>query len=412
MDYKNYTDKLIDNFFVNNKLDDPNFFEKLENKIKNSQGKLNSDLNKLTYDFRENFEKDDKQRDEYKYKLQEITLIYNNFEGKVENLNSHYHNKLAYINTLSNYLADFEKFKNNINFANKIFEKLEELNSSSEMHISNFEIFTDPNKLIEEGIEIFHALRQIVDSCAMDFPNFVKNFNTMKSKIIESISFSIKDFYDNNELHKLESLFKVTNLIDSEMIIEMYVNLIKEQMGLNFFIQRLKNMSLENISNDMFNLILKIIEEFHAMIINTSQEQFGDKKSKIFLIFPEGKQKEVVFFMVKEFQQIIRDFREIFNSYDRNPEINETVINLIEYVYPESQNFVENFKKTLEYIESDIWNEIKNDTNMFLQIMHSVFQSRQVNKNLFYFIFIIVSIKQNIYLQQKYYKIKLHPRSN
>lgn len=379
MDYKNYTDNLIDNYFNSNKIDDTDFFEKLENKIKTSQGKLNSELNKLTCHFQENFENENKQNDEYKYKLQEITLIYNNFEGKVENLNSHYHNKLAYINTLSNYLSDFEKFKNNIKFANKIFEKLEELNSSSEMNISNFDIFTDPNKLIEEGIEIFHALRQIVDSCSLDFPNFVKNFNTMKSKIIESISFSIKDFYENNELQKLESLFRVTNLIDSDMIIEMYVNLIKEQMDLNFYIQQLKNMSLENISNEMFNMILRVIEEFHSTIIKHSKEQFGDKKSKIFLIFPEGKQKEVVSAMVKEFQQIIRDFREIFNSYERNPDINETVINLIEYIYPESQNFVENFKKTLEYIESDIWNEIKNDTNVFLQIMHSVFQSRQVN---------------------------------
>lgn len=379
MDYKNFTDNLIDEYFNSHKLDDPSFFENLENKIKNSQSKINSDLNKITEQCQENFENDNKQSDEYKYKLQEITLIYNNFEGKVENLNSHYHNKLAYINTLSNYLADFEKFKNNITFANKIFEKLEELNSSSEMNISNFEIFTDPNKLIEEGIEIFHALRQIVDSCALDFPNFVANFNTMKSKIIESISFSIKDFYENNELQKLESLFKVTNLIDSDMIIEMYVNLIKEQMDLNFYIQQLKNMSLENISNEMFNMILRIIEEFHSTIIKHSNEQFGDKKSKIFLIFPEGKQKEVVSAMVKELQQIIREFRDIFNSYERTPNINEAVINLIEYIYPESQNFVENFKKTLEYIGSDIWNEIKNDTNIFLQIMHSVFQARQVN---------------------------------
>jgi hypothetical protein len=378
MDYKNYTDNLINNYFETNKLDDPKFFDKLEAKIKNSQGKLNTDLNKLLYQFKDNFEKDNKQSEEYKYKLQEITLIYNNFEGKVENLNSHYHNKLAYINTLSNYLSDFEKFKNNINFANKIFEKLDELNSASEMNISNFDIFTDPNKLIEEGIEIFHALRQIVNSCALEFPNFVKNFNTMKSKIIESISFSIKDFYENNELQKLENLFRVTNLIDSDMIIEMYVNLIKEQMELNFYIQRLKNMSLDNISNEMFNMILRIIEEFHSTIIKHSKEQFGDERSKIFLVFPEGKQKEVVSAMVKEFQQIIREFREIFNTYEKNPEINETVIHLIEFIYPESQNFVDNFKKTLEYIESDIWNEIKNDTNIFLQIMHSVFQSRQV----------------------------------
>jgi hypothetical protein len=59
--------------------------------------------------------------------------------------------------------------------------------------------------------------------------------------------------------------------------------------------------------------------------------------------------------------------------------MNETVINLIEFIYPESQKFVDDFKQTLAYIESDIWNEIKNDTNIFLQIMHSIFQSRQVN---------------------------------
>jgi hypothetical protein len=379
MDYKNYTDNLINNHFETNKLDDPKFFEKLEAKIKNSQGKLNTDLNKLLFQFKDNFDKDNKQSEEYKYKLQEITLIYNNFEGKVENLNSHYHNKLAYINTLSNYLSDFEKFKDNIIFANKIFEKLDELNSTSEMNISNFDIFTDPNKLIEEGIEVFHALRQIVNSCALDFPNFVKNFNTMKSKIIESISFSIKDFYENNEFQKLENLFRVTNLIDSDMIIEMYVNLIKEQMELSFYIQRLKNMSLDNISSEMFNMILRIIEEFHSTIIKHSKDQFGDPRSKIFNIFPEAKRKEVVSALVKEFQQIIGEFRDIFNSYEQNDKTNETVINLIEFIYPESQKFVDDFKQTLAYIESDIWNEIKNDTNIFLQIMHSIFQSRQVN---------------------------------
>jgi len=381
MDYKNFTDNLVDKFFDSNKQDDPNFYDKLEQIIRNSQSHLNSELNKLAIECQKNSELDNRQNDEYKDKLQEITLIYNNFEGKVENLNNHYSNKLAYISTLSTYLGEFEKFKNNIIFANKIFDKLNELNSSESIELNNFEIFTDSNKLIEEGIEIFHALRQIVDSCSKEFPVFAKNFKSMELKIKESISNSIRDFYDNNELQKLESLFKVTDLISPDMIIDMYVKLIIEQMNLGFSIRSLKSISLENISNEMFNQIFRIIEDFHSTIIRTAEEQFGNSKSKIYLIFPDTRHKEVISFMVKEIQQILKDFRDVFNGYDKNPNINESVINLIEHIYPDSIEFVNKFKQTFEYIESDLWNEIKNDTNIFLQILHSTFQSRQFTLN-------------------------------
>lgn len=381
MDYKNFTDNLVDKFFEGNKQDDANFYDKLEQIIRASQSHLNCELNKLALECENNTESENRQTDEYKEKLQEITLIYNNFEGKVDNLNNHYHNKLAYISTLSNYLGEFEKFKNNIIFANKIFEKLNELNTESQINLNNFEIFTDSNNLIEEGIEVFHALRQIVDSSSKDYPNFTRNFRNMEIKIKESIQNSIRDFYENNELEKLEALFKVTELISPEMIIDMYVKLIIEQMNLNFCIMRLENISLENISNEMFNQIFNVINEFHSTIIKTAEEQFGSKKSKIFLIFPESRHKEVVSFMVKEIQKLLKRFRDIFNSYDKNPNINEAVINLIEHIYPDSLDFVSKFKQTLEYIESDLWNEIKNDTNVFLQILHSTFQSRQFTLN-------------------------------
>jgi len=381
MDYKNFTDNLIEKFFETNKQDDPHFYDKLEKIIRSSQTYLNAELNKLALECEKNSELENKQKDEYKDKLQEISLIYSNFEGKVENLNNHYHNKLAYISTLSNYLGEFEKFKINIVFANKIFEKLNELNSSENIDINDFEIFTDSNKLIEEGIEVFHALRHIVDSCAADFPIFARNFKSMDLKIKESIFNSIRDFYENNELQKLETLFKVTDLISPDMIIDMYVKLIVEQMNLGFSIKSLRSISLENISNEMFNQIFRIIEEFHNSIIRTAEDQFGNKKSKIFLIFPETRHKDVISCMVKEIQQILKDFRDVFNSYDKNPNINEAVINLIEHIYPDSIEFVNKFKQTLEFIESDLWNEIKNDTNIFLQILHSTFQARQFTLN-------------------------------
>ncbi len=381
MDFENFTDNIVDKFFETNKQDDPNFYDKLEQIIRSSQTHLNFELNKLAQECQKNSELDNRQKDEYKDKLQEITFIYNSFESKVDNLNSHYQNKLAYISTLSNYLGEFEKFKNNIIFTNKIFEKLNELNSNESININDYDIFTDSNKLIEEGIEIFHSLRQIVDSCSKDFPYFAKNFKNMDLKIRESISNSIRDFIENNELHKLEALFKVTDLISPDMIIEMYVRVIIEQMNLGFSIKSLKNISLENISNEMFNQIFRIIEDFHSIIIRTADDQFGSKKSRIFLIFPETRHKEVISFIVKEIQQILKEFRDIFHSYDKNPNINEAVINLIEHIYPDSIEFVNKFKQTLDFIESDLWNEIKNDTNIFLQILNSTFQARQFTLN-------------------------------
>lgn len=401
MDYKNFTDNLIDKFFETSKLDDINFYDKLDKVIKTSNTHLNSELNRLTFEFEKNSEIDTKQTDEYKDKLQEITLIYNNFEGKLDNLNNHYHNKLAYISTLSTYLGEFEKFNKNIIFAHKIFEKLNEFNTNDQVSINNYDIFTDPNKLIEEGIEVFHALHQIVESCEKDFPIFAKNFKNMDMKIKENIQNSIRDFYENNELHKLEALFKVTDLISPDMIIEMYVKLILEQMNLNFLINSLKKISLENISNEMFNQIFRIIEEFHSSIIKNAEEQFGNKKSKIFLIFPESRHKEVISFLVKEFQQVLKEFRDVFNNYDTKKNIHEAVINLIEHIYPDSIEFVDKFKKTLEYIESDLWNEIKNDTNIFLQILHSAFQARQSILNKY---FILENSTNKINLIQNFNK--------
>jgi len=381
MDYKNYTDIIVDKFFESNKQDDPNFYDKLEKIIRSSQTHLNVELNKLALECQKNTEQESKQKDEYKEKLNEITFIYNNFEGRVENLSNHYNTKLAYISTLSTYLGEFEKFKNNIVFANKIFEKLKELNSSEQIDINNFEIFTDTNKLIEEGIEVFHALGQIVRSCAKDFPVFERNFKSMELQIKESIMNSIRDLYENNELDKLKVLFKVTDLISPEMIIDMYVRLILEQMNLGSLIKNLRCISLEAISNEMFNEIFRLIANFHNTLISTAQDQFGSKESRIFNIFPETRHKDVISCMVKEIQKILSDFREVFNSYDRNPNINEAVINLIEHIYPDSIEFVTKFKQTLEFIESDLWNEIKNDTNMFLQILHSSFQNRQLTLN-------------------------------
>ena len=47
MDFRNYTDNLIEDYFDAYKLEDPNFFSKLEDKLKVSQKDLNIELENL-----------------------------------------------------------------------------------------------------------------------------------------------------------------------------------------------------------------------------------------------------------------------------------------------------------------------------------------------------------------------------
>ena len=60
----------------------------------------------------------------------------------------------------------------------------------------------------------------------MDHSISEKDLEKIEQKMKECIQNSIKDFYENNEFNKLEKLMKVTEVLNSDFIIEMYVNYI------------------------------------------------------------------------------------------------------------------------------------------------------------------------------------------
>src|SRR5690349_12341676 len=97
MDYTNYTDNLIEEYFKDNNIDDDNFLSNLEETIKQSQMKISVDFDKIMKENEVNSKTVNETKDMYFEKLDLITNLYNNFEFRVDHLNKHYSDKLSYI---------------------------------------------------------------------------------------------------------------------------------------------------------------------------------------------------------------------------------------------------------------------------------------------------------------------------
>jgi len=262
MDYRNYTDNLIEDYFEANNIDDSNFFIKLEDKLKASQKDLQFELQNLLILNQSHSKNLQETKETYSTKLDEITNQYNNFEVKVDSLNKHYSEKLAYISVLSKNLSEFELFSHNIDFASRIFNYLQTLNSPDLDKVIP-DIFTNPEKIVEEGVEIFEALRQLIDIAGKDYPYFVSNFNVIQKKILDTVKESIKECYENNELNRLERIMKVTEIINSDFIIDMYVDYIIESLNINQIINSLKEINFIRISDQLLKQIFGFIDDFH-----------------------------------------------------------------------------------------------------------------------------------------------------
>jgi DNA-binding phage protein len=375
IDFRNFTEKLIDKYFENNNIDDEDFLIDLEQNIQSSQTIVSSILDRLLKENEYNNKIANETKEEYFEKLDQITSLFARFELSVDGLNKHYADKLAYISVLSKQLGNYEKFNKNINFANKIFDYVVLLNSSEDINVILPEIFKHNDKILEEGVEVFEAFRQIVDIASRDFPIFAKNFKVIESKMKTCIQESIKDFYENNQLNQLEKLMKVTEIFHSDFIIEMYITYIIETMNLNFIIKSLKNISYEGMSNEMFVQIFTIIDEFYDNIIRGVILQYGHEASKIYLIFPEAKQKIIISALVSTICKKIEEFRRILVSEkDKN---DETYVKIIEYIYPKSLSFVNTFKDTLNYSKTDLWNNMQQDTNHFLREIEAIYMYKE-----------------------------------
>jgi hypothetical protein len=374
---KNFADNLIERYFEENKLEDDEFLPKLESTIKSSQVKVSGLLEKLLKENEQNALIANNTKEEYFHKLDCITGLYNNFESRVDLLNKHYADKLSYISVLSKSLGNFERFDSNIKFANKIFEHITRLNSSEDVNAVLPDIFKDPDLMLEEGVEVFEAFRQLVDVASRDYPVFVKNFKVIEAKMKECLQDSIKNFYEQDELNKLEKLMGITEIYHSDFIIEMYVNYVIDSMNLNFIIKSLKNISYDHMGNEMFSHVFKIIDEFYENIIRGVMVQYGYQASKIYLIFPERKQKIVIGILVNNLSKKIDEFRRILISEKDKSE--EVYVKIIEYIYPQSQKFVFSFRDTLNFSKTDLWNNIQQETSIFLREIESVYMNKERN---------------------------------
>lgn len=382
VNYINYTDNLIDSIFdKNDDIESPNYFNDLSNQIQQGQINLQNELNQMIKDDELNTKKINEKKELYIEKLDIIKNLHNNFENRVESLNQLYSDKLAYISLLSKNLFEFEKCKTNIEYANKIFEYINELNKGEDLSkIQIPEIFNDPEKILTEGIEIYLSFQQLIDSCAAthELSNFISNFGQIENKIKQTIKKSINEYYVQNDWEKLQKMLQVTEVINSDMIIDLYVSFIIEDiMKLDEYTESIKkvNFKNENISEELFSLIFKIADEFHESLLQISSDQFGSEFSKIFLLFPEIRQKQIISSMVTGSFKKMNNFRQMFlNEQDKS---DDTYVRIVQYFYPKTIKFLEEYKKVLEYSKTDLISSIEQETNICLRGIEAIYMNKE-----------------------------------
>lgn len=380
--YINYTDNLIDSIFdKNDDIESANYFNDLSTQIQQGQISLQNELNQMIKDDELNTKKINEKKELYIEKLDIIKNLHNNFENRVEVLNQLYSDKLAYISLLSKNLFEFEKCKTNIEYANKIFEYINELNKGEDLSkIQIPEIFNDPEKILTEGIEIYLSFQQLIDSCAAthELSNFISNFGQIENKIKQTIKKSINEYYVQNDWEKLQRMLQVTEVINSDLIIDLYVSFIIEDiMKLDEYTESIKkvNFKNENISEELFSLIFKIADEFHESLLQISSDQFGSEFSKIFLLFPEVRQKLIISSMVTGSFKKMNTFRQMFlNEQDKS---DETYVRIVQYFYPKTIKFLEEYKKVLEYSKTDLISSIEQETNICLRGIEAIYMNKE-----------------------------------
>lgn len=392
-----YTDSLIEQYFTeNNKETQPeDFYKEMTTFIQNSQEALQNHLNKMLKDDELNTKKINEKKEIYLENLDFIKNLHNNFEGRIENLNQLYADKLAYISLLSKNLFEFEKYKRNMAFAKEIFNYITIFNSSDDISkIAIPDIFTDPDKILSEGIEVYLSFRQLLDSCSK-YQNFFSNFKQLETRFKASIKLSISECYKSNDFVRLQTMMNVTEILNSDIIIDLYINYILDDiMKLGDYIESIKktNFTTHSISEELFTLIFKIADEFHENILKYSSDQFGSEYSKIYLLFPENRQKLIIGTMVMALLKRLNEFRKIFIS--ESDKCEETYVRLIEYIYPKSVSFLNEYKKVLEFSQSDLSSSLEQETSLFLRSVEAIYMNKE--RNLL-----------NVFIQTSYYsKIK------
>ena len=375
----NYSDKLIENFFEKNNFESPNFFNDIAKEIQHGQIELNNELENMIKDDKINTKKLNIKKEEYIKKLDLIKDFHNNFEEKVNNLNELYSDKLSYVSLLSKNLFEFEKVNKNIEFTKKSYEIIKILNETEDL-LKIPEIFRDSEKILTEGVEMYLSFKNLLETMKKkpEYSNFVNNIEKIEDKIKNHAKESIKKFYNEDDYEQLQNMFLVTETIHNEFLIDLYVNFITtDLMKLDESIQSIEKVkfNLESVSEELFTLIFKISDDFHENILNFSSEQFGTEYSKIYLLFPESRQKLVISKLVSKCLEKLNKFRE--NFIDDTNKNDETFVRIVHFIYPKENKFLEKFKQILIYSKSDLGINLEQETNIFLRTVEAVYMSKE-----------------------------------
>jgi regulator of sigma D len=74
---------------------------------------------------------------------------------------------------------------------------------------------------------------------------------------------------------------------------------------------------------------------------------------------------------------LIKELREIVIIEQGKPD--DIYVRIIEYIYPQSLKFVENFKDAFSYSRTDLWNIIQQDTTHFLTNVEAIYMRKDNN---------------------------------
>ena len=384
INFNNYTDDIIESFFSKNNFDEsPNFFYDLASEMQNCQRHINHKLKKIIKDDEINNSKLAQKKEEYITKLEKIKKNNLSFEQKVNDLNELYCEKLSYISLISKNLFEYEKFHKNIDFSVKLFEYINMLNKTDNyVELKLPPSLTDSELIIEEGIEIYLAFKEVQQTCKnkSGYENFLKNFATLEDKIKNTIKFTIAKSYSDNNLQKLRHIFNITETMRNDLITNLYVDYIVEDvMKLKEQKESMKKVqfSIDGISEDLFTLIFKQADNFHETILINSDTQFGKEYSKIYILFPESQYKIVSSIMINTFIKYLTEFRTIFISErDKNE---ETYVRIVQYIYPKTISFNDQFKNIVQFTKTDLEGALEQETNIFLRTVEGIYMNKEKN---------------------------------
>ena len=382
INFNNYTDDIIEEFFTKNNFDDsPNFFYDLASEMQNGQRHINHKLKKIIKDDEINNSKLAQKKQEYITKLEKIKKNNLSFEQKVNDLNELYCDKLSYISLISKNLYEYEKFHKNIDFTVKLFDYINMLNKTDNyVELKLPPSLTDSELIIDEGIEIYLAFKEVQQTCKNkpEYENFIKNFGTLEDKVKNTIKSAIAKSYIDNNLQKLRHIFGVTETMKNDLMTNLYVDYIVEDiMRLKEQKEEMKKVqfSVDGISEDLFTLIFKQADNFHETILANADTQFGKEYSKIYIIFPESQYKIVSSIMINTFIKYLTEFRTIFISErDKNE---ETYVRMVQYIYPKTVSFNEQFKNVVTFTKTDLEGALEQETNIFLRTVEGIYMNKE-----------------------------------